>query len=94
MPTIKPDDRGALMLFTTTERASLLKVKGVGPTVIKRLEDMGISSLDQLSKASTTDIVAQAAAMLGASCWKNSPQARAAIDAAIACAKQKASERP
>jgi predicted flap endonuclease-1-like 5' DNA nuclease len=94
MRAVKPDDRGPLMLFTTTERASLLKVKGVGPTVIKRLEDMGISSLDQLSKASTTDIVAQAAAMLGASCWKNSPQARAAIDAAIACAKQKASERP
>jgi predicted RecB family nuclease len=82
------------MPFTTAERASLLKVKGVGPTVVKRLEEMGISSLDQLSKANTTDIVSQAAAMLGASCWKNSPQARAAIDAAIACAKQEASERP
>jgi predicted flap endonuclease-1-like 5' DNA nuclease len=82
------------MPFTTAERASLLKVKGVGPTVVKRLEEMGISSLDQLSKANTTDIVSQAAAMLGASCWKNSPQARAAIDAAIACAKQKASGRP
>jgi hypothetical protein len=55
---------------------------------------MGITSLDQLSRAQTSDIVAQAAAMLGASCWKNSPQARAAIDAAIACAKQKADERP
>jgi predicted flap endonuclease-1-like 5' DNA nuclease len=82
------------MPFTSAERACLLKVKGVGPTVVKRLEEMGISSLDQLSKANTTDIVSQAAAMLGASCWKNSPQARAAIDAAIACAKQKASERP
>jgi predicted RecB family nuclease len=82
------------MPFTTAERASLLKVKGVGPTVVKRLEEMGITSLDQLSKANTTDIVSQAAAMLGASCWKNSPQARAAIEAAIGCAKQKSSERP
>jgi predicted RecB family nuclease len=82
------------MPFNATERAALLKVKGVGPTVVKRLEEMGITSLEQLSRAQTLDIVSQAAAMLGASCWKNSPQALAAIDAAIACAKQKVSERP
>jgi predicted RecB family nuclease len=75
------------MPFNQNERATLLKVKGVGPTVIKRLEEMGITTLDQLSTADTSSIVAQAAAMLGASCWKNSPQARAAIDAAIACAQ-------
>jgi predicted flap endonuclease-1-like 5' DNA nuclease len=75
------------MPFNATERASLLKVKGVGPTVVKRLEEMGITTLDQLSRANTTNIVSAAAAMLGASCWKNSPQARAAIDAAIDCAK-------
>jgi hypothetical protein len=28
--------KGLLMAFNTTERASLLKVKGVGPTVVKR----------------------------------------------------------
>jgi predicted RecB family nuclease len=75
------------MPFSDTEKASLLLVKGVGPTVVKRLEEMGITTLKQLSHANTSDIVAQAAAMLGASCWKNSPQARAAIDAAIACAR-------
>jgi predicted flap endonuclease-1-like 5' DNA nuclease len=80
------------MPFNATERARLLKVKGVGPTVVKRLEEMGITSFDQLSRAQTLDIISQAAAMLGASCWKNSPQARAAIDAAIACAKQNAAE--
>jgi predicted RecB family nuclease len=75
------------MPFETGERAELLAVKGVGPTVIKRLEEMGITTLDQLAQRNSIDIVSQAAAMLGASCWKNSPQARAAIDAAIACAK-------
>jgi predicted RecB family nuclease len=74
------------MPFNERERASLLKVKGVGPTVLMRLEEMGITSLEKLSKADTVDIVTRTAAMLGASYWKNSPQARAAIDAAIACA--------
>jgi hypothetical protein len=41
------------MPFNNAERASLLKVKGVGPTVVKRLEEMGITSLDQLSRAQT-----------------------------------------
>jgi predicted flap endonuclease-1-like 5' DNA nuclease len=87
------------MPFNDAERATLLAVKGVGPTVIKRLEEMGITTLDQLSQASATAIASQAAAMLGASCWKNSPQARAAIDAAIACAKampapEKGQKRP
>jgi predicted RecB family nuclease len=81
------------MPFNATERASLLNVKGVGPTVVKRLEQMGITTLDRLSRADTSDIVAQAAAMLGTSCWKNSPQARAAIDGAIACAKAAQPER-
>jgi predicted RecB family nuclease len=75
------------MPFNESERDTLLKVKGIGPTVVKRLEEMGITTLEQLSTADTSSIVSQAAAMLGASCWKNSPQARAAIDAAIACAQ-------
>jgi hypothetical protein len=45
------------MPFNATERTSLLKVKGIGPTVIKRLEDIGITTLDQLSRASTIDVV-------------------------------------
>ena len=76
------------MAFSTDERAALLAVKGVGPTVIARLEQLGFDSLPTLARADTGDILARAAAMLGSSCWKNSPQARAAIDGAIAAARR------
>lgn len=75
------------MAFTHDERAALLEVKGVGPTVVDRLEQLGFNSLAQLSEANALEIVTQAAALVGSSCWKNSPQARAAIAAAIARAK-------
>lgn len=78
------------MAFTTDERATLLAVKGVGPTVIARLEQLGIDTLPALAQAQTADILAQAAAMLGSSCWKNSPQARAAIEGAIEAARRAA----
>jgi predicted RecB family nuclease len=74
------------MAFPTHERERLLAVKGVGPTVVDRLEKIGFGSLEQLAQARAEDVVAQVASMLGASCWKNSPQARAAIAGAIACA--------
>ncbi len=52
-----------------------------------RLEQMGFESLSHLSKANALDIVSQASAIVGSNCWKNSPQARAAIQAAIALAQ-------
>jgi predicted flap endonuclease-1-like 5' DNA nuclease len=55
------------MPFNSSERQALLAVKGVGPTIVKRLEEQGLSSLKQLSKANTSDIVAHAAAVLGSS---------------------------
>ena len=75
------------MSFPPTEHNALLALKGVGPAVIARLEQMGIDSLAVLSKANASDILAQASAAVGSSCWKNSPQARAAINAAIELAK-------
>ncbi len=74
------------MPFPLTERAQLLAVKGVGPMVVGRLEQMGFESLHHLSKANALDILSQGAKLTGSSCWKNSPQARAAINAAIAAA--------
>ena len=76
-----------LQQFNEDERAVLLAVKGVGATVVARLEQLGFHSLQQLAQAETGDIVSQASAMLGSSCWRNSPQARAAISGAIAAAK-------
>lgn len=75
------------MAFPPSERKALLAVKGIGPTVVARLEQMGYESLAHLSKANTLDIVSKASAIVGSTCWKNSPQARAAIAAAIALAQ-------
>ncbi|WP_429152464.1 helix-hairpin-helix domain-containing protein [Aeromonas hydrophila] len=73
--------------FSGEERALLLGVKGVGPTVIGRLELLGYHNLAQLAEADTGHIVQLVASMLGSTCWQNSPQARAAIDGAIALAR-------
>lgn len=75
------------MPFPPKEHAALLVLKGVGPTVIARLEQMGIESLAELSKANINDILQQASAAVGSTCWKNSPQARAAITTAVQFAK-------
>jgi predicted RecB family nuclease len=82
------------MAFPDEERQALLGVRGVGPTVIKRLEEMGFSSLEALGRSDTLTIVTHTAAQLGTSCWKNSPQARAAIDGAIALARLRKELRP
>jgi len=75
------------MPFPIKERRALLAVKGVGPTVIARLEQMGFASLAHLQNASAADILAQGARLSGSSCWKNSPQARAAVAGAIEAAR-------
>lgn len=81
------ENRSLRMPFTLKEQQALLALKGVGPTVIARLEQMGFDSLAMLSKADVCDILAQASAAVGSTCWNNSPQARAAINAAIELAK-------
>ncbi|MCE8024528.1 helix-hairpin-helix domain-containing protein [Halomonas sp. MCCC 1A11058] len=75
------------MPFSEAERTALLSVRGVGPTVVARLEQMGFQSLVQLSEASLDEIVSAGAAISGSTCWKNSPQARAAIQGAIELAQ-------
>lgn len=76
------------MAFSPEERAALLSLKGVGPTVIKRFEEIGIGSFAELANHEAKDIAGLVASMLGTSCWKNSPQALAAVDAAIQRARQ------
>lgn len=73
--------------FPAKERALLLGVKGVGPTVIGRLEQLGYHSLRELAEADTGQIVRLVASMLGSTCWQNSPQARVAIESAIVMAR-------
>lgn len=76
------------MIFCVEEREALLAVKGVGPTVIKRFEEIGIDTLAKLAEQSADDIANKVADLLGSSCWKNSPQSKSAISAAIIRAKQ------
>ncbi|MGY3871478.1 helix-hairpin-helix domain-containing protein [Aeromonas crassostreae] len=73
--------------FSPRERSLLLGVKGVGPTVIGRLEQLGYHTLDDLAEADTGHMVRLVACMLGATCRQNSPQARDAIDGTIALAR-------
>lgn len=69
--------------FSADERKQLLTVKGVGETVVSRLEQMGIHSLAHLAESNVDEILAQGSAITGSTCWQNSPQAKAAIVAAV-----------
>ena len=79
--------------FSSDERAQLLAVKGVGPTVVARLEEIGIVSLADLATRDADDICTRVSLLLGASCWRNSLQSRAAIAGAIAAAQGWRAER-
>ncbi|MHC6529323.1 hypothetical protein [Vibrio proteolyticus] len=76
------------MAFSDSERQALLAVKGVGPTVVKRFEEIGIDSLSELATYRADEIADRVASMLRTTCWKNSPQAKSAIEAAIVRAKE------
>ena len=76
------------MAFSHDEKQALLAVKGVGPTVIKRFEEVGIDSFEQLACYEATTIAERVASMLRTTCWKNSPQALSAVEAAIQCARE------
>ncbi|MCL6690607.1 helix-hairpin-helix domain-containing protein [Pseudomonas sp. R3.Fl] len=71
------------MPFEERERAALLALKGVGPTILQRLEQMGLDSFGKLRESDAQSILSAGAALTGSSCWKNSPQARAAIAAVL-----------
>ena len=75
------------MAFNDGERNTLLALKGVGATVLQRLEQMGLGSFALLAQAQAEDVLAQGAALTGSTCWQNSPQARAAVQACIDAAR-------
>ncbi|UTF58990.1 helix-hairpin-helix domain-containing protein [Gilvimarinus sp. DA14] len=75
------------MAFSAAERQALLALKGVGPTVVKRFEEVGIDSFSLLAQHEPQEIAQMVAAMLHSSCWKNNPKALASVKAAIGLAK-------
>ena len=50
------------MPFSMKERETLLAIRGIGPMVLKRLEEMRLDSLAKLSRTSAPDIAAAIAA--------------------------------
>lgn len=76
------------MAFSKEEKKELLKVKGVGETVVKRLEQIGITSMELLAKSTVEEVTEIVADVLQTTCWKNSPQSKNAINGAIECAKK------
>ena len=76
------------MAFSEPEKTALLEVKGVGPTVVKRFEEIGIDSFSELANYEPKEIAEKVASMLRTTCWKNSPQALAAVKSAIERARQ------
>ena len=76
------------MPFTNEEIQSLLAVKGIGRTILQRLQQIGLDDVATLAAADLDDVLEQGA-RTGSTCWKNSPQAKAAIAAATEWAKQR-----
>lgn len=76
--------------FSDQERAALLQLKGVGTTVISRLEQAGYGSLAALRSQDAAKITKEISELLGSTCWHNSPQARSAVQAAIDLANDRA----
>ena len=76
-------------MFTPEETQSLLAEKGIGKTVLQRLQQMGLDDVDKLAAADVDDMLQQGAALTGSTCWKNSSQARAAMQAAVDWAKRR-----
>ena len=66
-------------MFSQEETQSLLAEKGIGKTVLQRLQQMGLDDVAKLAAADVDDMLQQGAALTGSTCWKNSPQARAAM---------------
>ncbi|WP_107853381.1 recombinase RecA [Neisseria elongata] len=80
------------MPFTEEQTQSLLAVKGIGKTVLQRLQQMGLDDVAKLATADADTVLQHGAALTGSPCWKNSPQAKAAVNAAIQWACQNLSD--
>jgi hypothetical protein len=77
-----------IMHFSDEERQAMLKLKGVGATVISRLEQIGYDSLKALRDQDAARVTKEISEMMGSTCWHNSPQARSAIQAIIELARR------
>ena len=77
------------MSWSEEEKRSLLSQKGIGATILKRLTEMGLDDVKILAATSPDFILQRGAEITGSTCWRNSPQARNAIETAVSWAKSK-----
>ena len=77
------------MPFSEDEKRSLLSQKGIGATILKRLEEMGLDDVKILAATSPDFILQRGAEITGSTCWRNSPQARNAIETAVNWARER-----
>lgn len=75
------------MPFSAVERTLLLKTYQVGPKVVQRLEEIGLSSFKELKQQDAVMLSVMIGEHLGASCWKHNPMAIAALKNAIETAR-------
>ena len=59
------------MAFRPAERSLLLRTQGIGPTVVNRLEDAGIDSLERLAKLGVGCAVEIVGRQMCGSGWEN-----------------------
>ncbi|MDE2369138.1 MAG: helix-hairpin-helix domain-containing protein [Burkholderiales bacterium] len=59
------------MSFSEEERTLLLGARGLGPAVIERLEEVGVDSVDRLTRLGAEAAVAAVCAHLGTRAWTN-----------------------
>ena len=59
------------MPFSDEEAQSLLAVKGIGKTVLQRLQQMGLDDIATLAAADVDDVLKQGTKLTGSTCWKN-----------------------
>lgn len=77
------------MSFSSDEKQFLLSLRGIGPKVVERLEQIGVSSLADLACAQPQRIAQQMACLVGSSCWQNNPANFASLENAIFQARQR-----
>ena len=77
------------MPLSEEEKRSLLSQKGIGATILKRLEEMGLDDVKILAVTSPDFILQRGSEITGSTCWRNSPQARKAIETAENWAKER-----
>lgn len=58
------------MPFSDEEAQSLLAVKGIGKTVLQRLQQMGLDDVATLAAADVDDVLEQGTQLTGSTCWK------------------------